>query len=154
MSETEKMDYWTWPVEDGCHLWVGYINDQGYGQIYLRNRLHRAHRAAWEIAGHPLGSEEILDHACGKRSCVNPNHLRVSDRKLNGQYRTVPNRNNRTGYRGVILDDRYGTYSAEVMAAGRRYRKAGFHTAEEAHEYAKSVRARVHPLGEFNLTVV
>lgn len=150
MSIEEKVRHWIWAVEDGCEIWVGHINDQGYGELYVGGRMRRAHRVAWLLSGRPLSDDDILDHACGKRSCVRVDHLRKSDKALNGQYRIGLNKNNRTGYRGVVLDRRYGTYSAEVMARGVRHRKAGFKTAEEAHEYAQSIRAEMHPLGDFD----
>ena len=151
MTLRQKLDFWTWIVESGCWLWVGYVNDQGYGQLYWGARMQRAHRLSWQASGGELSDSDILDHVCGVRSCINPDHLRVSTRALNGQYRIGLNRNNRTGYRGAIYSKRDGTYSGEVMSSGTRYRKAGFATAEDAATWAARKRAEVHQLGDFTL---
>ena len=150
MSAGCKIAYWSVPLPSGCVAWAGSINAQGYGDIYFDGKGHRAHRVAWELANGPLGPGDVVDHICGVRECVAIDHLRVVTKAANTQYRVSINRNNKTGYRGVTFDARYGTYGAEVMANGTRYRKQGFATAEEANEYALALRTKHHPLGEFS----
>lgn len=36
-------------LPSGCSIWMGGINDQGYGLIRDGKRQKRAHRVAWEI---------------------------------------------------------------------------------------------------------
>lgn len=62
--------------EDGCWLWQGCLNRQGYGQITLefgKNAL--THRVAWEHFEGAVPSELELDHLCRVRACCNPGHL-------------------------------------------------------------------------------
>ena len=65
----------------GCHLWVGSLNQAGYGQFYNGSRIVLAHR-------HVLGLDRALkdqsvDHKCNVRCCVNPAHLQIVSRSRN-----------------------------------------------------------------------
>lgn len=61
--------------ESGCWLWQRAKYDTGYGVMRVAGRLVHAHRVLYErhIGPIPVGLE--LDHLCGVRSCVNPEHL-------------------------------------------------------------------------------
>src|SRR5690349_14827083 len=62
----------------GCWLWVGAVNDRGYGQISneapSRKKIY-AHRFSYELHKGPIQSGLDLDHLCRVRCCVNPDHL-------------------------------------------------------------------------------
>lgn len=60
-------------TDDGCWLWTGPVNNQGYGR--LRGRY--AHRMAYELANgsSSLSSTQVIRHACDQRRCVRPDHL-------------------------------------------------------------------------------
>lgn len=63
---------------NGCHLWVGRKNDDGYGLLRVSEKPERSRVAhAWlyeELRGEiPAGTE--LDHKCTTRNCVNLDHL-------------------------------------------------------------------------------
>lgn len=67
-------------LENGCWLWIGAKNRDGYGVIEYRpergKKKHAlAHRISYEyfIGKIPLGL--TLDHLCRKPGCVNPRHL-------------------------------------------------------------------------------
>lgn len=74
--------------DDGCWLWMGRLNERGYGLFSDdRQRTVRAHRWAWEAERGPIPAGLELDHlchdpfacvlgdACPHRRCVNPRHL-------------------------------------------------------------------------------
>ena len=56
---------------DACWLWLGCLNDQGYGTFQGRI----AHRVAWSLWCGALDSGRHLHHACRVKSCVNVAHL-------------------------------------------------------------------------------
>lgn len=59
----------------GCWNWQGYLNQQGYGRIYIDGRLAYTHRASYELFVGPIPSDLQLDHLCRNRACCNPEHL-------------------------------------------------------------------------------
>lgn len=62
---------------NGCWLWAGYLNKNGYGFFWTGTRKTSAHRAAYERVHGPLSAEMHVHHECGIRCCVNPAHLRA-----------------------------------------------------------------------------
>jgi len=60
--------------DDACWLWLGAVNDRGYGVFRLGRRLVLAHRHMFEIE-HGRPPAGMVLHSCGKKSCVNPKHL-------------------------------------------------------------------------------
>jgi len=60
---------------DGCWLWTGRRDHNGYGQLKVDRRLVQAHRFSLEMAlGGPLG-ELFACHHCDVKPCVRPDHL-------------------------------------------------------------------------------
>lgn len=72
-------------AEDGCWLWLGAVNHDGYGVISVNNKIERAHRLSYEqhIGQIPEGLQ--IDHLCRQRSCVNPSHLEPVTRAENNR---------------------------------------------------------------------
>ncbi len=58
--------------EEGCWLWRGSIDAEGYGRI---GRNQSAHRVAYELLVGPIPQGLTIDHLCRVRHCVNPAHL-------------------------------------------------------------------------------
>jgi DNA-binding CsgD family transcriptional regulator len=59
----------------GCHLWMGSVTADGYGQFALSGRLQLARRVAYELWVGPIGPNERVFSRCGVRACVNHRHL-------------------------------------------------------------------------------
>ena len=82
--------------DNGCILWTGRVDDQGYGRMgpTLTGTTH-AHRSAWILAYGPVPEEMTIDHTCHSEStcrrgskclhrrCINPEHLRLLTLKEN-----------------------------------------------------------------------
>lgn len=58
---------------NGCWIWMGARNSDGYGNLQAEGRYWKAHRYAWYLLRGSVPSE--LDHLCSNRMCVNPDHL-------------------------------------------------------------------------------
>lgn len=71
-------------ASDGCILWVGAIDDSGYGRINFNGRNCRAQRVAWSaFHQQPFPPKALALHQCDTRSCVNPHHITVGDNASN-----------------------------------------------------------------------
>ena len=62
----------------GCHIWLGCLDDKGYGRIKWHGATRRVHRIAYEqFFGISLNPDQTVHHACTNRACCNPQHLRL-----------------------------------------------------------------------------
>lgn len=64
-----------------CIDWTG-ATTQGYGTF---GKGVRAHVAAYKEAYGPLPEGKQVNHRCGRRLCVNPEHLYAGDKSQNAQ---------------------------------------------------------------------
>ena len=62
--------------ENGCHLFTGCLNHDGYGRIgkdgknvYVHREVFRKHNPEIEMTG-------VIMHSCDTPNCVNPEHLK------------------------------------------------------------------------------
>lgn len=58
-----------------CIVWTGALNSRGYGCFGVNGKSQLAHRVAYEAAHGPIPEGLTIDHLCGFRRCVNPDHL-------------------------------------------------------------------------------
>lgn len=61
--------------ENGCWLWEGELNRNGYGRIKIDGGRYMIHRYVWHHLGRALDDDQVLDHCCRVRRCCNPTHL-------------------------------------------------------------------------------
>lgn len=134
--------------EDECWIWTGSPNPGGYGKFRIGKKWVSAHRSAYERWVGPVGGGMQIDHKCGIRLCVNPNHLRQVTPKQNSEHRTRLDRNNTSGYRGVVRDG--GRWRARCRTNGRLIYNGRYDTAEEANEAAITLRQRLYTHDDFS----
>lgn len=72
-------EFWAQTVPEpntGCILWLGCVNNIGYGITSFMGEKILAHRLAHRIATGKIEIKNNVLHSCTTRSCVNPEHLR------------------------------------------------------------------------------
>lgn len=100
------------PDENGCVIWTGEIDSDGYGRATLRGERKEAHRLALEIAGVNIYGHEV-DHECRVPACVNARHLRPATRKQNMENTFGPI-GETSSFRGVHFVESRQKYRARV----------------------------------------
>ena len=61
----------------GCWLWLRAFDSSGYGKVWDpdQKKIVVAHRFYYEKVRGPIPDGLHIDHLCGVRLCVNPDHL-------------------------------------------------------------------------------
>jgi hypothetical protein len=101
---------------DGCWLWRGALNTQGYGNLRRDGKWHRAHRYAYELEHGPIPPGMELCHRCDNPLCVRPSHMFVGTHLDNVRDMQAKRRN--------AHGERHGTAKltdAQVYAIRGRY---------------------------------
>lgn len=70
-------------TESGCMIWMGALNDKGYGLVYRNERSLRVHRLVYSYFKGAIPAGLGLDHLCRVRCCVNPDHLEPVTQRVN-----------------------------------------------------------------------
>ena len=65
-----------------CWLWTG-STTLGYGKLKIAEATVLAHRRAYQDAKGPIPAGHVIDHLCGVKNCVNPDHLEAVEHSEN-----------------------------------------------------------------------
>lgn len=77
----------------GCHLWTGPVSSTSKRPVVFRGGSFASpHKLAYEAAHGPVPLGLVLDHACRRVLCVNPEHLEAVTKAENERRKSWPYR--------------------------------------------------------------
>lgn len=77
---------------DGCWEWTGSINNKGYGNVRIYNKLWLPHRVSYIISCGEIPENMHVCHRCDNPKCVTPKHLFLGSAKQNAADKVTKNR--------------------------------------------------------------
>ena len=122
----------------GCH-------QSGYIYIKINYKLYAAHRLAWFFT-YGQWPSEIIDHIDNNSTNNQILNLREASHSENMRNKKTY-ANNKTGYKGVSLNQSSGKFQAKIRVDGKQFSLGYYSTAEEAHK--AYVEAANKHFGEF-----
>lgn len=92
----DELDEWSEPEPNsGCFIWMRARSSKGYGSIFIRGRVEKAHRIAYIVAHGRVPRAHHVLHHCDNPPCVNERHLFVGTNDDNVQDRCAKGRSSR-----------------------------------------------------------
>ena len=74
-----------WDVdENGCWVWRGSKNKQGYGYVKIEGKRCRVSRVSYELWVGTIPENHVVMHVCDNTPCMKPSHLTTGTQKENG----------------------------------------------------------------------
>jgi len=79
---------------DGCWLWTGGLNKDGYGTFSFYGPIIAVHRIVWMLVKSEIPKGLNVLHKCDIRNCLNPDHLYLGTQKDNRRDADIRGRTN------------------------------------------------------------
>jgi hypothetical protein len=116
----------------------------GYVKIMVRNTNYLAHRIAWLYT---TGNwpKDLIDHIDGDRSNNSIANLREATPLENQHNRRRANKNNTSGFMGVVYHERAKRFTSTISIRGKNKHLGYFNTKEDAHTAYLEAKFLHHP---------
>jgi hypothetical protein len=150
MRRTVEERFWEKVDRDGpfpsdpslgrCWIWIATPTQHGYGRFNIEGRRFLAHRLAFQLIKKETIEGLELDHICHRRSCVNPEHLRIATHADNAHNAEI-RRDNSSGFKCVTWDITKNKWFAKIVHHGKQIYLGRFNNPEDAHRaYCEAAR--------------
>lgn len=111
---------------NGCWMWQGALNEDGYGHLVHEGRRPAVHRLSYEFYKGEIPEHMCVCHSCDTPACINPDHLFLASHKGNMEDKVSKGRQ----YKGIEV------WSAKInMAIAAKIRVDSRVHREIAAEY-------------------
>lgn len=137
----ERIAHYTKLAPNGCRLFCGPTDVDGYGLLKVRGRRYRVHREIWGQANGPIPSGMCVCHRCDTPNCVNLDHLFLGTNLDNIVDKVSKDRQARGAAISDHIGPRYGEYNARAKiteAMARAIRVARGRQIDIGREYGIS----------------
>jgi len=148
LTENQTRLFWSKvDKSETCWNWTRSVSVHGgYGQVWIENAgeskvVYMAHRLSFFMA-YGYAPDEV-DHECGNRKCVRPDHLRAVTRKQNNENRRGANANSKSGIRGVVWNSQRSKWKATATHNRKEYHGGFFASIDAAEEAVVELRNRL-----------
>lgn len=128
-EKVDKHGPWCRSLQSHCWVWTRCLSD-GYGTFLVNGQSTLAHRYSYGLVHASV--PPMLDHRCHVRRCVNTEHLRPATPKQNAENRSGPDRDSRSGVRGVYWVTDCQRWKGQVKHGGKLFYLGLFDTITEA----------------------
>ena len=96
MTVQERIESRIKKEPNGCWLYTGFIQPNGYGQIKVFGKTRLVHRSYWEVVNGPIPKGLCVLHTCDNPPCVNTSHLFLGTHTDNMRDKTKKGRHHNT----------------------------------------------------------
>ena len=120
---------------DTCWLWTAALKGKGYPDFWGGGNGY-AHRYSYELHYGPIPLGMEIDHVCGVKHCVNPEHLRLATSSQNKE-------NLRKSGRGIYWCKRSSRWFVRVTKDYVLHDGGRFDSYEEAEQAAIALRNKL-----------
>ena len=133
-----------WPrvlKTDGCWIWQGYKDPNGYGQIGRRAKLILVHRLSWELTYGSIPNGLWVLHSCDNPSCVRPDHLFLGTNADNVRDMVAKGRARNAGTMRLCCGDKNvnAKLTGEIVREVRQLCASGVTRTELARRYGVNI---------------
>ena len=135
-SDLARFTKQTSATSNGCLVWTGPVNKDGYGLFSLDGKYELAHRVSWQWVHGPIPTEVCVLHECDNPPCVLATHLFTGSQQDNVADKVAKNRqakHERNGQAKLTLPQ-----AQEIRAL---YREEEFSLSDLAERFGVSKRA-------------
>ena len=122
---------------------AGSIDSYGYLQLSINSKRYKAHRIVWLLIYGSWPNGEI-DHIDGDKLNNRITNLRDVSSQINAWNRTLAQKNNSTGYRGVTKHR--NKFMADIKVCGKKIYLGLFDTPELAHQAYLQAKTKHHAI--------
>lgn len=119
MTILEKILSVTKLQEDGCRVFFGFKDKDGYGITKYQGQNYRVHRLAWEGFVGPIPTDKYVLHACDNRACCAREHLFLGTQQDNVDDMIRKGRQKFDNYANAKLDVRSVEEIRSMLKSGR-----------------------------------